>query len=267
MAILSLGLNHATPLELRERVAFTPEALPGALASLRASGAREAAILSTCNRTEVYCDAPAGQVSHWLARFHGMPPEQLLPNLYVYPGARAVRHVMRVACGLDSMVPGEPQVFGQLKEAYRIAHREGAVETLLSRLFHVTFATAKRVRSHTPIGHNPVSMAAVAVRLAQQVFGGLGGRAALCIGAGETAALAARHLAAQGCGRLIIANRTRANAERLARQVQGQRWSWRTGTGTWRSPTSSCPRRLRRDTCSRWHASGRYCAPARHARC
>ena len=222
MALLALGLNHATPLELRERVAFMPDSLPGALVSLRASGAREAAILSTCNRTELYCDAPAQQVSDWLARFSGVRPAELQRNLYVYPDARAVRHVMRVACGMDSMVPGEPQVFGQLKQAYRVARRAGTVETLLSRLFHVTFATAKQVRSQTAISHNPVSIATVAIRLAQQVFGALDGRTALFIGAGDTVALAARHIAEQGCRRIIIANRTRANAAHLARTVQGQ---------------------------------------------
>lgn len=222
MALLALGLNHATPIELRERVAFTPQSLPGALASLRASGAREAAILSTCNRTELYCDAPVERVTDWLARFSGVRSAELQANLYVHPEARAVRHVMHVACGLDSMIPGEPQVFGQLKDAYRIARRAGTVETLLSRLFHVAFATAKRVRSQTTISHNPVSIATVAVRLAQQVFGALDGRTAVFIGAGDTVSLAARHIAEQGCKHIIIANRTRANAERLAHAVQGQ---------------------------------------------
>ena len=221
-SLLALGLNHSTSLELRERVAFTPESLPAALASLRESGAREAAILSTCNRTEVYCNASPDPVAAWLARFQGVQLPLLLPNLYMYSGAQAVRHMMRVACGLDSMVPGEPQVFGQLKAAYHIALQAGTVETLLSRLFQVSFATAKRVRSHTAISHNPVSIAAIAVRLAQQVFGALQGRTALFIGAGDTATLAVRHMVEQGCDRIIIANRTLARAEQLARQVQGQ---------------------------------------------
>ncbi|WP_404368691.1 glutamyl-tRNA reductase [Marinobacter sp.] len=227
MALLILGINHRTaPLELRERVAFTPERMASAFAELRAaSGASEAAILSTCNRTELYFagdDDCAATVLRWLSGFHGLDAAELEQALYIYRDAEAVRHTMRVASGLDSMVLGEPQILGQLKDAYALAREHGASGTFLSRLFEQTFSVAKRVRTQTAIGENPVSVAYAAVSMAHHIFSDMSRNRALLIGAGRTIELVARHLAEAGVKDFVVANRTLERAQSLA-QVHGGR--------------------------------------------
>lgn len=226
MALLTLGINHRTaPLELRERVAFTPERMAEAFAELRAAtGASETAILSTCNRTELYLagdDDCAGAVLQWLAGFHGLEPADLENALYIHRDSDAVRHVMRVACGLDSMVLGEPQILGQLKDAYALAREHGASGSFLSRLFEQSFSVAKRVRTQTAIGENPVSVAYAAVSMASHIFSSLKGNRALLIGAGRTIELVARHLSDAGVSDFVVANRTLEKAQVLAETYGG----------------------------------------------
>ena len=226
MPLLAIGINHKTaPVSVRERVAFAPERLRQALVDLVAAGAaRGAAILSTCNRTEVYCDsasAEAEQVCAWLSHWHAIPAQELRPYLYVHPGQEAVRHMLRVASGLDSLVLGEPQILGQVKDAYQSAADAGTLDSELDRLFQHTFAVAKQVRTDTSIGASPVSVAFAAVALARQIFGKLGKRTALLLGAGETIELVARHLREQDIQRLIIANRTLERAHALAAEMGG----------------------------------------------
>lgn len=220
MTLWVLGLNHQTaPVELRERLAFNADALPGALASLRAlPGVEEAALLSTCNRTELYAVAPdSGVLTAWLDR-HGQDVEAYL---YRHRDAEAVRHLFRVATGLDSMVLGEPQILGQVKDAWATARSEHALGHQLDRLFQQTFAVAKRARTDTRIGANPVSMASTAVRLAQNAFARLSESTVLLVGAGETVELAAKHLSEGRVQRLLIANRTLAHAQALASRHGG----------------------------------------------
>ncbi|HET7363994.1 MAG TPA: glutamyl-tRNA reductase [Burkholderiales bacterium] len=224
MSLFALGLNHQTaPLAVRERVVFHVERLREALGELKRSLAREAAILSTCNRTELYValDEPAA-AAQWLARYHRFEPEGLSPYLYTLPREQAVRHVFRVASGLDSMVLGEPQILGQLKEAARAAESAGTLGTLLHKLFQRSFAVAKEVRSTTQLGAASVSMAAAAVRLAARIFPRLADQRVLFIGAGEMIELCATHFAAQSPARLAVANRTLERAEKLARRFNGQ---------------------------------------------
>ena len=221
MSILAFGVNHNTaPLEVRERITFAADIVPEALGQLTGkSGVQEAAILSTCNRTEIYCSLGQGGdqgLIEWFHEFHGMRRDQLLPFLYKYPDANAVKHVLRVASGLDSMVLGEPQVLGQLKSAYQMALQSGSIGKLLSRLFQHSFRVAKQIRSSTMIGAHPVSVAFAAVRMAQQIFGNLSDRTALLIGAGDTIELAARHLHQNGLKRMIIANRTLERSQQIA---------------------------------------------------
>lgn len=227
MALFSIGINHKTaPVEIRERVAFEPARLQQALRELTAQPAvHEASILSTCNRTELYCHADSPDsgdaISAWLARYHGLPLEAIQPYLYTFDDQAAVRHMLRVASGLDSMVLGEPQILGQIKVAYKDAQMAGTVGALLSRLFQHTFATAKQVRTDTAIGASPVSVAFAAVTLAKQIFADLLNRTALLIGAGETIELVARHLHESGIGRIIVANRTVDRAHALASEFNG----------------------------------------------
>ena len=215
MTLWVLGLNHQTaPVDLRERVAFDAGALPAALASLRAlPEVSEAAVLSTCNRTELYAIAHDGNA---LARWLSTHAEGLDAYLYRHSDAEAVRHLFRVATGLDSMVLGEPQILGQVKEAWVAAREHGALGNRLDRLFQQTFAVAKRARTDTRVGANPVSVASTAVRLAQNSFARLDESTVLLIGAGETIELAARHLSEGKVRRLLIANRTVAHAQELA---------------------------------------------------
>ena len=220
MSILAFGLNHSSaPLEVREKVVIAPENLPQALQALRqVNEVQEAAILSTCNRTEVYCSGSAGTAAaiDWFHDFHGLPHRELQPFIYEHPDENAVKHMLRVASGLDSMVLGEPQVLGQLKDAYQAAIRNRSVGKLLGQLFQHSFKVAKQVRSNTAIGSHPVSVAYAAVRLAQQIFGDLDRQTALLIGAGETIELVARHLHDAGVQRMIIANRTLERSQNLA---------------------------------------------------
>jgi glutamyl-tRNA reductase len=217
-SLFTLGLNHQTaPLAVRERVVFHVERLQEALAELKRSFAREAAILSTCNRTELYVAGEKPEdMAHWLAQYHRLAPEELQPYLYTLPQEQAVRHAFRVASGLDSMVLGEPQILGQMKEAARVAECAGTLGSLLQRLFQRSFAVAKEVRSTTQIGAASVSMAAAAVKLAARIFPSLKDQSVLFIGAGEMIELTATHFAAQAPARIAVANRTLERAERLA---------------------------------------------------
>jgi len=227
MTLIALGLNHQTaPVSLRERVAFDRDTVPVALAALRrVDGVEEAAILSTCNRIELYSNVRDGReqaIVEWLHSHHGLTPPTLEEFLYRHDGPAAVRHLFRVATGLDSMVLGEPQILGQVKESYHLARAAGALGSPLERLFQNTFAVAKRVRTDTRIGANPVSVAFAAVRLAHQVFADLGRSTVMLVGAGDTVELAARHLTESGVKRMLVANRTLANAEALAARFGAQ---------------------------------------------
>ena len=220
MSIVALGLNHTTaPLELRERASVDDRGISSALQSLSSfPEVSEAAILSTCNRTDLYCGVGAGQdaPTRWFDEFLGIDRGDLAGHLYVHREDAAVRHVMRVASGLDSMVLGEPQILGQLKQAYGLARREGSLGVVLDKLFQRSFSVAKRVRTDTDIGSSPVSVAYAAVTLAHRIFGDFGVRTALLVGAGETVELCARHLASGRIGRMVIANRTLEHARRIA---------------------------------------------------
>jgi len=220
MTLWVLGLNHQTaPVDLRERAAFAGDALPRALESLRAlQQVSEAALLSTCNRTEVYAMA---EEAHCLVNWLETHVPGLSGYLYQHQEAEAVRHLFRVATGLDSMVLGEPQILGQVKEAWAVARAHGALGRGLDRLFQQTFAVAKRARTDTRVGANPVSVASTAVRLAQESFAPLNESTVLLIGAGETIELAARHVSEGRVRRLLIANRTLTRAQTLANQHGG----------------------------------------------
>ena len=226
MTLFACGVNHqSAPVDMRERIVFGPDELPGALSELhRCDGVEEAAILSTCNRTDLYLGLQAGSddaVRSWFQGYHGLSKRDLERHMYTHHADGAVRHVMRVASGLDSMVLGEPQILGQLKSAYGAARSSGTVGTLLGKLFQQAFFVAKRVRTDTAIGASPVSVAFAAVALARQILGDLSTHTALLIGAGETIELAARHLSAKGLGRMVIANRTLESAHRLASEFGG----------------------------------------------
>jgi glutamyl-tRNA reductase len=221
MSILAFGINHKTaPVEIRERVAFEPGKICHALKDLVAQPAvNEAAIISTCNRTEVYCGLERNDLAmmvNWVRQYHQLGERDIQPYIYAHPDHDAVRHVLRVASGLDSMVLGEPQILGQMKDAYTAACEAGTLGSLLDRLFQYTFAVAKQVRTDTQIGASPVSVAFAAVSLSKQIFSNLNDHTALLIGAGETIELAARHLHESGIGRMIIANRTIERAHNLA---------------------------------------------------
>lgn len=226
MTLLALGLNHLTaPLELREKVAFTPENVLTALSDLaRQGGVTEALILSTCNRTELYVEVEPGAEGvpqRWLLAHHHLSERRIDEFIYHHTENAAVRHLFRVATGLDSMVLGEPQILGQVKVAYQAAHGAGTLHAPMERLLQQTFAVAKRVRTDTGIGANPVSVAFTAVRLAERLFADLSGACVMLIGAGDTIELAARHLAESRVRRLIVANRTLENAQGLATQFSG----------------------------------------------
>jgi glutamyl-tRNA reductase len=221
--VLTFGLNHVSaPVSVRERVTFPIDVLRPALDGLRSafgSSVKEAAILSTCNRTEIYCAAEPQVSEHlpaWMADFNRLEAGSLNPHLYQYQQNDAVRHAFRVASGLDSMVLGEPQILGQMKDAVRAAEQAGALGTLLHQLFQRTFSVAKEVRSQTAIGAHSVSMAAAAVRLAERVFGDLSQANVLFIGAGEMIELCATHFAAENPKHVVVANRTLERAELLA---------------------------------------------------
>ena len=222
MSVFALGLNHTTaPVDLRGRFAFTPEQLAPTLRGLheRLERASEVAIVSTCNRTEVYVGADAGLVTpavDWLAGVGGVTPHTLRDHAYVLEGGSAARHAFRVASGLDSMVLGEPQILGQLKQAVNEAHNAGTLGTTLHQMFQRSFAVAKEVRSSTEIGAHSISMAAAAVRLASQLFEDIGETKVLFVGAGEMIELVATHFAARKPRSLTVANRTLERGEKLA---------------------------------------------------
>ena len=227
MALYAVGLNHQTaPLAVRERVVFHVERVRDALAELKRQVVPEAAILSTCNRTEIYvagqADARTSGLAQWLAQYHRLDPAELGPFLYTLPQEQAVRHAFRVAAGLDSMVIGEPQILGQMKEAARAAESAGTLGTVLHKLFQRSFAVAKEVRTTTRIGAQSVSMAAAAVKLAGRIFPSLRDQSVLFIGAGEMIELCATHFAAQGPARITVANRTLERAQRLAHRCNGR---------------------------------------------
>ncbi|WP_313174217.1 glutamyl-tRNA reductase [Stenotrophomonas sp.] len=220
MTLWVLGLNHQTaPVELRERAAFGGDALPRAMDSLRQTPQlAEAVLLSTCNRTELYAVAEDSKaLSQWLEHHAG----SLQGYLYQHSDAEAVRHLFRVATGLDSMVLGEPQILGQVKDAWALAHDSGAIGQQLDRLFQQTFSVAKRARTDTRVGANPISVASTAVRLAQDSFARMDESTVLLVGAGETMELVAKHLSDAKVKRLLIANRTVANAQDLASRHGG----------------------------------------------
>jgi glutamyl-tRNA reductase len=238
MQLLAVGLNHTTaPVSLREKVAFPADQISQAVASARtwfgrstASGSgEEAAILSTCNRTELYAashipggvNAAIDATAHFLAEYHKLPYGELRPYLYTLPQDNAVRHAFRVASGLDSMVLGEPQILGQMKDAVRQAEEAGGLGTYLHQMFQRTFAVAKEVRSTTEIGAHSVSMAAAAVRLSQRIFDKVSEQNVLFIGAGEMIELCATHFSAQNPKSLTIANRTLERGEALAHRFNG----------------------------------------------
>ena len=237
MQLLAVGLNHHTaPLALREKVAFPAERIGDAVASARnwfsgsVPGGGEAAILSTCNRTELYsanrlqagAENSIDATAHFLADYHKLPYAELRPYLYTLPQDNAVRHAFRVASGLDSMVLGEPQILGQMKDAVRQAEAAGGLGTYLHQMFQRTFAVAKEVRSTTEIGAHSVSMAAAAVRLSQRIFDRIADQHVLFIGAGEMIELCATHFCAQNPKSLTIANRTLERGEALAHRFNGR---------------------------------------------
>ncbi len=239
MQFLAVGLNHTTaPVSLREKVAFPADQIGQAVVSARTFFGRngidgnrdEAAILSTCNRTELYAASSVAEgvesaidaTAHFLANYHQLPYAELRPYLYTLPQDNAVRHAFRVASGLDSMVLGEPQILGQMKDAVRQADAAGGLGTYLHQMFQRTFAVAKEVRSTTAIGAHSVSMAAAAVRLSQRIFDSVSEQHVLFIGAGEMIELCATHFAAQHPKSLTIANRTLERGEQLAHRLNGQ---------------------------------------------
>jgi glutamyl-tRNA reductase len=220
MHLIAVGLNHHTaPVSVRERAAFAPEKLPDALHDVTREVAGEAAILSTCNRTELYCGLERGdseRVIEWLCDYHRLKRADIRPYVYEHPDQAAVKHAFRVAAGLDSLVLGEPQILGQMKEAFATAHKAGATGKILNRLFQQTFAVAKQVRTDTAIGASPVSVASATVMLARRIFTDLSKQTVLLIGAGDTIELCARHLNEQKVGHMVVANRTVERARLLA---------------------------------------------------
>jgi glutamyl-tRNA reductase len=235
LQLLALGLNHQTaPLALRERVAFVPDEVGETISRLRdrlaardAGQVSEAAIVSTCNRTELYCaaeepEAAGAALAEFVAQAKRLDSAEIRRASYVLPQTNAVRHAFRVASGLDSMVIGEPQILGQMKQAERLAREAGGMGPLLNHLFQRTFAVAKEVRSTTEIGTQSVSMAAAAVRVAERIFGELTDSHVLFVGAGEMIELTATHFGARRPKSIAVANRTLERAEALATRMHGR---------------------------------------------
>ena len=225
--IVVVGLNHETaPVAVREALAFPKERLPEALRRVREeAGLAEAVILSTCNRVEVYgraAEVSLDAVSAFLARFHGRAPEDIAPHLYRLEGEAAVRHAFRVAASLDSMVMGEPQILGQVKDAYVWAEKAGSLGSVLNALRNRSISAAKRARSETAIGRNAVSVSHVAVELARKIFGELRDRAVLLVGAGKMSELAARQMVRDGARATVLGGRTFEKAEQLAAALGGR---------------------------------------------
>ncbi|MEQ1668251.1 MAG: glutamyl-tRNA reductase, partial [Sulfuriferula sp.] len=224
MRLLTVGVNHETaPVHIRERVAFHADGMEAALRDVMSSGAvKEAAILSTCNRTEIYCNAvDQDAVINWLACFHQLECHTIAPFIYALPHVDAARHAFRVASGLDSMVLGETQILGQMRQAVKVAEQAGTMGIVLHKLFQQTFAVAKEVRTATEIGANSVSMAAASVRLAERIFPSISEQNVLFIGAGEMIELCAAHFGARHPKHIMVANRTVERARVLAERYQG----------------------------------------------
>ena len=227
MSIIAVGINHKTaPVAVREKLSFNPDKLSMSLQEmLNVVECKEAAILSTCNRTELYVvqegDYPALQnrIVAWLEQHHNVPASIINPTLYWHQDQNAVNHMMRVACGLDSLVLGEPQILGQMKQAYSQAKAAGSMALVMDRLFQRTFGVAKQVRTETDIGASAVSVAFAAVNLAKHIFGKLNKSKVLLVGAGETIELVANHLYENNVGKITVANRTVARAEKMAKEI------------------------------------------------
>jgi len=233
MDLLLLGVSHHTaPVDLRERVDFSKRGVSEALRELAAyPSPAEAVVLTTCNRAEIYvaCDdteTTRRGLEQFMSRFHDIPEHDLAPHLYVHTGADVARHLFRVAAGLDSLVVGEPQIFGQIKDAYAVASRERRTGALLNKLFPWSFAVGKRVRADTGLGEGAVSVSYTAISLARKIFGSLKALRVLVVGAGEMAELTATHLRSQQVGRIGVTSRTRARADALARKVDGTAVDW-----------------------------------------
>lgn len=224
MQLYTIGVNHTTaPIAIRENVAFNGDTLRHALSDLTAQNAQEAAILSTCNRTEIYVQSDSPQpVIDWLANYHKLTLANIQPYTYTFSNQEAVKHAFRVASGLDSMVLGEPQILGQFKQSVKIAQEAGTLGTLLHKLFQRTFEVAKEVRTNTDIGGSSISMAAASVKLAQRIFGDIRQQKVLFIGAGEMIELCADHFAAQKPQSMTVANRTLERGNQLAEKINGQ---------------------------------------------
>ncbi len=234
MTLIAFGINHKTaPVEIREKVAFAPEKMEQALHECISHGTgsiSEAAIISTCNRTELYLNLHENETNkndinvllEWFCQYHQLKKEDVEPYIYLHNNDDAVQHILRVASGLDSLILGEPQILGQIKDAYSTATQAGTIGRQLNRLFQHTFSVAKQVRTDTAIGASPVSVAFAAVSLAKRIFANLSEHTALLIGAGETTELVARHLADQGVKKMIVANRTVERAQILATQFSAE---------------------------------------------
>jgi len=232
MPVIVIGLNHKTaPVNVREKIAFSVTELEQGLLELK-NIVTERVIVSTCNRTELYLatkdnknnDADNNDVTRlleWLARFKGIEHDQLVPYLYIHKDDNAVKHILRVVCGLDSMVLGEPQIFGQVKDAHALAFKHNASGMILNRLMQYSFNVAKKIRTQTAIGANPISVAYAAVSLSKQIFTRLEDQRALLVGAGETIELVGRHLSTHGIGHITVANRSLENAQKLATLFSG----------------------------------------------
>ncbi|MBT6275117.1 MAG: glutamyl-tRNA reductase, partial [Chromatiales bacterium] len=226
MNLFAFGINHTTaPVAMRERVGFTPDKLPHALRDLvTCPDVAEAAILSTCNRTDLYCGLRQGRgedAIRWFQDYHRISPDEVRPHLYMHHAESAVRHIIRVASGLDSMILGEPQIFGQVKSAFATASSERCTGSLLNKLFMSSFAVGKKVRAETGLGEGAVSVSYAAISLARKIFGNLRERRVLVVGAGDMAELTALHLQSQQVAQIVVTNRTLARAEALARKVGG----------------------------------------------
>jgi glutamyl-tRNA reductase len=231
MTLVLIGVNHKTaPIDLRERIAISRDELPSTTRALAEfTGVSECMIISTCNRVELIAavdshntDSRDSGLADFLHRHFGLDPALLAPHIYRHYDQDAVRHLFRVAASLDSMVVGEPQILGQVKEAYAVARTAGTIGGQLEHLLQSTFAAAKRVRTETEIGSNPVSIASVAVELARKIFGSLNGRTVFLVGAGKMSELAARHLVQQGAGAILVTNRTQERARQLAEPFNGR---------------------------------------------
>ena len=223
MSLTLVGVNYKTaPIELREKIAISRDDLPETTRALAAlPGVHECMIVSTCNRVELLAavDGPQTDITEFLHRQFGLDRDMLAPHIYQQRDQDAVRHLFRVAASLDSMVVGEPQILGQVKEAFAVARASGTVAGQLEHLLQSAFAAAKKVRSETEIGSSSVSIASVAVELARKIFGNLQGRTVFLVGAGKMSELAARHLVQQGAGTILVTNRTQARAEAFKGRV------------------------------------------------